>query len=915
MAGSPMHPEGRGGHVVADKERDVLERRQRRLKRLRAEKDELHSALQESRRRVRQLEAAQLLFALPEVPRPELTELSDLSPASASEELPGLMDQVEPQGPPPAAQNLLRWRQLRQILQSHQETLEHEEAMLQHTLEALAERGQSTLIFRALEFLSRDGRVRLDARKYVVGISSCSRSKMWQHACCLFASMPGATALPNVFAYNAVISACEKSQEWQQALSLFQSMALAFVRPTVVSFSAAMTSCQRSGQWQQAIGFFKGIFRASLQPDVTSFNAVMSSCEKCGEWKQALAFLNNIVQARLQPDLFSYSAAVSACEKAELWEEALCLFGDMLIAQILPDVVAFSAAISACENVGKWQQALELFSLMPGMEVQPNIFTFSAAISCCDKGGQWQLALSFSTAMENARVQANVISLNAIISSCAKGEQWPLALLLLQAMPQTKVSPDVISFNAAITSCEKGGQWQLALALIEAMMDAWIQPNDISFSAAISSSEKGEDAKQLKLRCGEAEEMHRQTEGRMQHLMDLMVALLSPGRTQENQQEMVNSRYLAMIEDLETYCESMTERIAGFQGALEGERGENCCRALQLCDQQRRTTRLHETLCKLQSELFWTRPGSVLRPAGTGPREFCQVDTGAESTQAGEAMRPLALSKSLRDDSAEESAAERDVASSTDATFVHAVPATDEVLEVLSPKRTVTPRTPTPRERMENFMREILEELHFEHLVVRNSSGYAFGPCGRAQLRLEGEEVMASKDGVVYQPFKDFILQLQEQEHASVRPGPDESRNGSQHGAIQHKKTGSEARSCRPGASAVERVQNAGATSKQDIATVTGGSSAPALLNGQVARVVPQQEVIVTTPRGDLPRSKVDKKGVYLDASIVSARTVGFVPPVVHSPVVVARRCCWQTNTAQITLCNGQFPQLPLHKR
>ena len=39
---------------------------------------------------------------------------------------------------------------------------------LQHTLEALAERGQPTLIFRALEFLSRDGRVRLDARKLLV---------------------------------------------------------------------------------------------------------------------------------------------------------------------------------------------------------------------------------------------------------------------------------------------------------------------------------------------------------------------------------------------------------------------------------------------------------------------------------------------------------------------------------------------------------------------------------------------------------------------------------------------------------------------------------------------------------------------------------------------------------------------------
>eukprot|EP00435_Cladocopium_sp_Y103_P065204 s288_g27.t1 len=39
--------------------------------------DDLHSALRESRRRVRQLEAAQLLFSLPEVLR--AVELSDLS--------------------------------------------------------------------------------------------------------------------------------------------------------------------------------------------------------------------------------------------------------------------------------------------------------------------------------------------------------------------------------------------------------------------------------------------------------------------------------------------------------------------------------------------------------------------------------------------------------------------------------------------------------------------------------------------------------------------------------------------------------------------------------------------------------------------------------------------------------------------
>ena len=54
------------------------------------------------------------------------------------------------------------------------------------------------------------------------------------------------------------------------------------------------------------------------------------------------------------------------------------------------------------------------------------------------------------------------------------------------------------------------------------------------------------------------------------------------------------------------------------------------------------------------------------------------------------------------------------------------VPATDdEVLEVLSPKRTVTPRTPTPpaprapREQMENLMREILEDASSRFEYVR----------------------------------------------------------------------------------------------------------------------------------------------------------------------------------------------------
>ena len=50
------------------------------------------------------------------------------------------------------------------------------------------------------------------------------------------------------------------------------------------------------------------------------------------------------------------------------------------------------------------------------------------------------------------------------------------------------------------------------------------------------------------------------------------------------------------------------------------------------------------------------------------------------------------------------------------------------------------------------------QELCFEHLVVRNSQGYSFGPCTGIQLQLDAGEVVASKDGLVYEPFKECCL-------------------------------------------------------------------------------------------------------------------------------------------------------------
>lgn len=372
-------------------------------------------------------------------------------------------------------------------------------------------------------------------------------------------------------------------------------------------------------------------------------------------------------------------------------------------------------------------------------------------------------------------------------------------------------------------------------------------------------AQQEDEGEQVRHRLTQAEESQQMTEARIQHLMDIMVTLLSPATTDSERQELVQQQYAAMFEDLETADNRLEMQIAAHQAALEAERSENCRRALQLSDQQLRTKRLHDALCQLQSELFRQRTGQrprkqpggspedpvvrsskvALAAKGSGssaqepsgpclvPAEsrtisapalaVAAVSSGAagvqslsleaqdnsrsdekpsdfESTEAdpsgpasatlslgSESDPPPARARSTSRTPPPPGAAREGPLEDRSEAQTHNQLMTNSITDGLRRAEEVpgtpnAPRVPSPHRLrlLENLLRDVLEELSFEHIVTRLSHGYyEFGKSpaiASAHLCLEGDkQLLASVDGVRYEPFKEFISKLQEREcHSSA---------------------------------------------------------------------------------------------------------------------------------------------------
>jgi len=88
-----------------------------------------------------------------------------------------------------------------------------------------------------------------------------------------------------------------------------------------------------------------------------------------------------------------------------------------------------------------------------------------------------------------------------------------------------------------------------------------------------------------------------ETENRIQRLMDRLVTLLSNGATTDGVR-------VQFTQELEESVELYAGRLEQLKQQLMQARTDNRKAALQLSDEQRRTKRLHDHLCKKQSHLF-----------------------------------------------------------------------------------------------------------------------------------------------------------------------------------------------------------------------------------------------------------------------------------------------------------------------
>ncbi|CAK9092641.1 unnamed protein product [Durusdinium trenchii] len=288
-------------------------------------------------------------------------------------------------------------------------------ALKSDVFRSLAEQKEGELAFALLEEIRKDGKIKLNASNYTVGISSCARSKLTLHALRLLKEMPTARVQLSVISHNAAISACEKGRRWQQALELFEDICRAELQRSVFSFSSAISACEKGQQWVVALKLFDTMLEVKVQPNVISYNAAISACEKGRQWQQALQFFEAIPK----PEVISYSAAISACEKGGQWQQALNLFESLPQSKTVPDVKMYNATISACEKGGRWQEALTVFQAMPKAKLQHDVISYCAAISAIERGAEWQQALQLFDIMTNAHIQPDIVAYNALFDSLA----------------------------------------------------------------------------------------------------------------------------------------------------------------------------------------------------------------------------------------------------------------------------------------------------------------------------------------------------------------------------------------------------------------------------------------------------------------------------------------------------------------
>jgi len=295
-----------------------------------------------------------------------------------------------------------------------------------------------------------------------------------------------------------------------------------------------------------------------------------------------------------------------------------------------------------------------------------------------------------------------------------------------------------------------------------------------------------------------------ETEQRIQRLMDQMVKLLSANPSPE----LARKQVAQVVQELEASDERLGRQLTSFRERYEAARSENRRAALHLSDEQQRTKKLHDALCQLQAELYGScthgaQSSSMARLEGYAARSALHRQVLEE--------RPLAEGKfSTRENGLVAEMAQVNAGGPPDAGagphVMHeaALPAlsppafiTPPAQHMAGPSHMETSAVPEPNVldlspgsgcgdevsslvaahqapqstnySMEERLREVLEAVQFDSLVVRLSNGwYQFGDQVRASVRMNADGwLYASSDQVNFEALESFIGRVSRQETIS----------------------------------------------------------------------------------------------------------------------------------------------------
>eukprot|EP00929_Paragymnodinium_shiwhaense_P070323 TRINITY_DN3561_c0_g1_i1.p1 TRINITY_DN3561_c0_g1~~TRINITY_DN3561_c0_g1_i1.p1 ORF type:complete len:976 (-),score=220.14 TRINITY_DN3561_c0_g1_i1:110-3037(-) len=249
----------------------------------------------------------------------------------------------------------------------------------------------------------------------------------------------------------------------------------------------------------------------------------------------------------------------------------------------------------------------------------------------------------------SASIPAVASSVPLLVRRRARLVQMDARLRSAEAGLQEKLSRcrrNMCDFNSQVENHLKdvGRTERIMQARLEAL-DA--EKADLQRRSEHLDAEKVQSTERLREKADEKGD----TDARIQRLMDRLVALLSSGSSATDGRgsqvlpaasnggaSAWETQFGEVLEELAASEQRLGDQLQKLHEELEAARAENLKAALRLSDEQRRTKRLHDTLCSLQSELFSRRHEKITPAVSSSarpPRLITPAASGVAETVAG----------------------------------------------------------------------------------------------------------------------------------------------------------------------------------------------------------------------------------------------------------------------------------------